>query len=106
MRTGSLPSWCATIVLVAIAGASSRMGAAVTARLCVVASPCRKESAVMGDEVLLLVRWERGDDGAHEQVVELGRGEPVVRDLVEMREVGRAELLVRVDLEVVVGQPA
>src|SRR5829696_446868 len=68
--------------------------------------PRSEEPAVVRDEMLLLVGRERRLDDAHEQVVELARREPLVREFVEVREVAPAELLVALDLEIVVGETA
>ena len=60
----------------------------------------------MRDEVLVLVLGERRAHGRDEHLVERGRREPLVRDLVEVLQVRVAELLVLVDLEVRVGELA
>ena len=60
----------------------------------------------MADEALVLVRRVGLAHGAHEQPVELGRGDPVEHQLVDVGEARVAEVAVAVDLEVVVGQLA
>src|SRR6476660_3757219 len=72
----------------------------------VVACPRAEQRAVMLDEVFVLVGGEGRAHRSHEDVVELLRREPPVRDLVQIGKVVVAELVVVVDLEVRVGEPA
>src|SRR4051812_35815342 len=71
-----------------------------------VARPGGEQTAVVRDEVLLLVRRKRRLNGANEDVVEVARREPLVGELVQVRESRRTELLVLVHLEVGVGELA
>ena len=60
----------------------------------------------MRDEVVVLVRGERGPHRVDEEPVEVGTADPVEHDLVQMGEPAGAEVRVGLDLEVVVGQAA
>ena len=80
--------------------------AAGAAKLGPVARPGGEQAAVVRDELLVLVWRERRADGVDEHAVELGALEPGVGRFVEMAERPRAELGVRVRLEVLVGERA
>src|SRR4051812_20929991 len=71
-----------------------------------IARPRREQPAIVGDELLVLVPWEGAAHGLHQQRVERGRLDVLDDRGVEVGEVLGAELLVGLDLEVVVGEPA
>src|SRR3954447_18854375 len=64
-----------------------------------VGDPHGEQPAVVRDEVLVLVGRECRLDGRHDQLVELRALDVVDRRLVEVRQVGVAELPVVVDVE-------
>src|SRR3954453_3113197 len=76
------------------------------ARTCVVGDPRAEEAAEMREEALVLVGRIGRADGLDEQRVELVGGDPVVGELGEVGEPRRAEVVVALGLEVLVGQPA
>src|SRR6185437_127168 len=67
--------------------------------------PLADEAAEVGHELLVLVRRIRGAHGLHQQRVEVARADPVEDELVQVAEPARAEVLVAVGLEVLVGHP-
>src|SRR5437867_2193611 len=75
-------------------------------RSSVVGGPRGEQAAIVRDEPLVLVRRKRRRHGVDEHRVELRRREPRVRQLVQMREMCRAELGVGAYLEVLVGELA
>src|SRR5947208_6600274 len=75
-------------------------------RTCVLGHPLADQAAEMPEEALVLVRRVGRLHGLDEQPVELGRSDEVVDELVEVRQVGRAELAIAVGLEVLVGELA
>src|SRR3954452_9476902 len=75
-------------------------------RAALLAHPLADEAAQARDEVIVLVGRVRRTARVDEQRVEVAGGEPVDDDLVDVRELRGAELVVAVAVEVVVGQPA
>src|SRR5437016_10555181 len=71
-----------------------------------VAHPGADEAAVPGDHLLLLVRREDRADDVDEQRVEFGAGDVLDYELAHRGHRGGAEVLVRLDLEVLVREPA
>ena len=93
---------------------SSASPAGAARLTCASARACRprscthrpEQAAEVREELLLLVRRVGRSHGLDQQRVELGGGDPVEHQLVDVRQRGRAELRVPLDLEVLVGQPA
>src|SRR6476620_12348292 len=68
--------------------------------------PLADEPAEVPDEALVLVRRVGAAHGLEQQAVELGRGDPLEHELVDVAQPAVDEVEIAVDLEVLVGQLA
>src|SRR5215213_1536265 len=84
--------------------ASARARSRGSRRAALILCPRGEQATVVRHESLLLVRGKRGRDGVDEQSVEGGALDPVQQDLVQVRQLRGAEIVVLVDLEVLVGE--
>src|SRR3954453_23771061 len=77
-------------------------GSGVAQPVLLVLRPGPELAAVVGDEVVVLVRGEGGAHRVHEETVELGPAHPVEHHLVQVGQPAAAEVRVGGRLEVLV----